>query len=145
MTRPSPDCRCSNSELPDPGLAVPVRRELAPAAELELKLARLDESRNGKEPESVDCVHELELAIWGRRVGLKRDRSDAAAARRVRPDIDGAATRLDVVAHSWSGDDLHVANPGCHPDPLRGDSYAGHQNAPKLSGPVCAPTAAPTR
>jgi hypothetical protein len=100
--RPSPAL-----ELPDPGLPVPVRREPALTTELELKLVRLNQSRNGKEPQPVGCVDELELTIWGRRVRFERDRSDAATVSLVQPDVHCAASHVDVIAYLGSRDELH--------------------------------------
>jgi hypothetical protein len=89
-----------------------VRREPALTTELELKLVRLNQSRNGKEPQPVGCVDELELTIWGRRVRFERDRSDAAAVSLVRPDVHCAASRVDVIAYLGSRDELHHRSVG---------------------------------
>jgi hypothetical protein len=84
-----------------------VRREPALTTELELKLVRLNQSRNGKEPQPVGCVDELELTIWGRRVRFERDRSDAATVSLVQPDVHCAASHVDVIAYLGSRDELH--------------------------------------
>src|SRR5215208_5460814 len=128
--RPPSDDRRAALNLPDPGLPVPVRREPALTTELELKLVRLNHSRNGKEPQPVGCVDELELAIWRRSVRFERDRSDAAAVNLVRPDVHCAASHVNVSAYLGSRDELHRRIVG----------EAAHRDASGLSWPLGFPS-----
>jgi glycine cleavage system aminomethyltransferase T/glycine/D-amino acid oxidase-like deaminating enzyme len=92
----------------DPSLAVPVRAQTPTPREVELERLGLDETRRREHLETFGRVNELEVAIGALGRSIQDVGMAAAKADRVRPDVDRAPARLDVVSNHRTGDNPHA-------------------------------------